>query len=235
MEHSDDSMRLLIQTYGEEKARRFAEEYKRRGFATPISPVESPSRVRPETRKYHALPAIVGGFILLMIPLILASKSLPVAAAIAFVAWLISSLAYAAYVAYVFKHRVPLGPVVLAPLDEPSTTFAPSSWREAEHDVCRWLKTIGEADATVGQGRQDGGVDVESSRFVVQVKDWRSNVSGPAIRQIFGVAAARGKSAVVVASGYTQDAFRFAQQAGVALFTYQSGAIQPVNHHARQI
>lgn len=109
----------------------------------------------------------------------------------------------------------------------------PGTWQYAEVMTREWLVMLGERDARVGPGTHDGGVDVESSRFVVQVKHWQANVGGPAVRQIFGVAAARGKTAVVVAlSGFTRDAESFAEEAGVALFSYASGEIRPTNRPA---
>jgi hypothetical protein len=112
----------------------------------------------------------------------------------------------------------------------------PGTWEYAEVVTRDWLIGLGERDARRGPGRHDGGVDVESSRYVVQVKHWETNVGGPAVRQIFGVAAARRKIAIVVAkSGYTRDAQSFADTAGVGLFSYESGVIRPVNHMADRI
>jgi hypothetical protein len=112
----------------------------------------------------------------------------------------------------------------------------PGTWEHAEVLARDWLLSLGEHDARLGPGRQDGGVDVESSHYVVQVKHWQANVGGPAVRQIFGVATARGKVAIVVAlSGYTRDAEAFATQAGVALFSYASGQIRASNADAVQV
>lgn len=108
-----------------------------------------------------------------------------------------------------------------------------SDWRDFERHVARWLNSL-DSYVVQGRGSRDGGVDVESLRFVVQVKDWSSRVGAPTVREIAGVAHARGKLAIVVArSGYTVDARRFADQAGVALFGTQGGTLVPVNSHAR--
>lgn len=114
------------------------------------------------------------------------------------------------------------------------TSSSSNDWRQMEHTVCAWLQSLGELDARVGVGTGDGGVDVESSRYVVQVKHWNGNVGGPAVRQIAGVAFSRGKQGVVVAhNGYTRDAITFSEQGHVALFEYPTGELRPVNHHAR--
>lgn len=106
--------------------------------------------------------------------------------------------------------------------DASSTSAAgpAGSWRAYEHRVAQALRTEGESNVRVGKGRGDGGVDVETARLVVQVKDWSGKVGAPAVQQIAGVAAARGKKAVVVSrSGFTPAAKQFARQAGVSLRT----------------
>lgn len=104
-----------------------------------------------------------------------------------------------------------------------------SSWRDAEHATAQWLAGRGETGIRVGAGTRDGGVDVETSRYVVQVKDWAGNVGGPAVRQIHGVAAARGKRAMMVArAGFTRDAVSFARMAGVELWVFGGGVFRQV-------
>ena len=108
-------------------------------------------------------------------------------------------------------------------------------WREAERRVYEWLVRQGE-DAQLGQGTRDGGIDVESSRLVVQVKHWKNRATGPSVQQIRGVAASKDKLGVVVAlSGFTADAVTFANEAGVALFDYSSGYPEPVNARAKML
>lgn len=105
----------------------------------------------------------------------------------------------------------------------------PGHWREAELRTAAWLTSRGEAGVRTGSGIKDGGVDVETQGYVVQVKDWVGNVGGPAVRQIHGVAAARNKRAMVVArSGFTADAIRFARDAGVELYVFGSGAYRRI-------
>lgn len=104
-----------------------------------------------------------------------------------------------------------------------------SSWRDAEARAARWLNRIDEG-VVQGSGHRDGGIDVESIRYVVQVKDWNTKVGAPAVRETAGIASARDKRAVVISrSGFTVEATRFASEAGVALFQDTDGAIWPLN------
>lgn len=103
------------------------------------------------------------------------------------------------------------------------------TWREAEKGVADWLSANGERNVRVGAGSHDGGVDVETDRWVVQVKHWSAKVGAADVRQIFGVATARGKHAMVVTmNGFTADARMFARDAGVALYLYRTGQFQPL-------
>lgn len=101
------------------------------------------------------------------------------------------------------------------------------TWREAEKSVADWLSENGERNVCIGAGSHDGGVDVETNRWVVQVKHWSGKVGAPDVRQIFGVATVRQKHAMVVTmNGFTADARAFARHAGVALYLYQTGRFQ---------
>lgn len=91
---------------------------------------------------------------------------------------------------------------------------------EAYEEYCaRWLRSIGWEDAKVTRYSQDGGVDVVTSMHVVQCKHYDGGYIGaPAVREIFGVATAEAKKAVVITSGrFTTQASAFAEQAEVAL------------------
>lgn len=78
------------------------------------------------------------------------------------------------------------------------------------------------------------GVDVESLEYVAQVKAVMANVGRPVIQQTFGVAAHRGKQALVFSlGGFTDDALKWAAEAGVGLFSFDlQGEPQPLNRVA---
>ena len=44
-------------------------------------------------------------------------------------------------------------------------------WRDAEQQTAEWLSSRRETAVLVGSGTKDGGVDVETTRYVVQVRD----------------------------------------------------------------
>ena len=193
-------------------------------------------RTRP---RYHFWKVLIVAFLFPVVGLSIASETsyLGEAGTVVIVIWVLGLLVYAAYAIWVTRVLWAVSPEAGAGSQPVAAPSPPATWRDAEHMTCQWLRDkLGETSAQVGRGHRDGGVDVESARFVVQVKDWEGNVGGPAVRQIFGVAAARGKTALVVAkSGYTVDALRFADQAGVGLYSYRRGTIEPVNGVARAL
>lgn len=67
--------------------------------------------------------------------------------------------------------------------------------REAEKLVQEWLVKLGFPEARVTQYSQDGGVDVLTDEFAVQVKRWRkgNNLGVRDVRELFGVATKLGK------------------------------------------
>jgi hypothetical protein len=88
----------------------------------------------------------------------------------------------------------------------------------AEHLVRDWLVFLGFEDAEVTRQSQDGGIDVESSEFVCQVKHYKSQpVTVQEVREIFGVSSSLGKSALIfTTSNLTASASLFAEQVGMA-------------------
>lgn len=94
-------------------------------------------------------------------------------------------------------------------------------WRNAERATAAWMsEQLGERVVT-GSGSADGGIDVAGRAFVGQVKYWRSKVGRPEVQNIYGIAQARGVVAAGFSSGgYTRQAMRWADTAGVALFSF---------------
>lgn len=97
------------------------------------------------------------------------------------------------------------------------------TFQQAEELAAQWMRHLGASDAAVTQATRDGGFDVESSHFVVEVKH-RSTAMGPSfVREIFGVAQAKRKRAVFFSrGGYTKEAIRFGRDTGVLLFVYDA-------------
>ena len=103
--------------------------------------------------------------------------------------------------------------------------------QEAEHYVEAWLRFLGVVDSEVTQYSQDGGIDIESSDFVVQVKHLSRAVSVQPIRELLGVASSKGKRAIFFSrEGYTRDALRFAEDNQIIAFEYKTNTGHLVPH-----
>lgn len=93
----------------------------------------------------------------------------------------------------------------------------------AESLVCAWMRHLGEADAHVTRFTGDGGIDVASSDWIVQVKHYAGTVGVQAIREFAGVAAVdKRKAAFFTSTGYAAGAISFANEAGIALLLYSA-------------
>ena len=110
------------------------------------------------------------------------------------------------------------------------------NYKHAEQLCARWLESKGEPMVRLTTAGADGGVDIESARVVAQVKNLAGAVGAKPVREIFGVAAARGKTALFFSSGgYTTAAKDFARRAGMALFTFdgRTGVVRGANPYGR--
>lgn len=116
----------------------------------------------------------------------------------------------------------PFSRAVRRPTPHVTTIGSPKTdWRHAEIATAEWLRAQGVIDAQPTRHTRDGGEDVTSARYAAQTKHWKANVGARDIREIFGVASAGRKQAMVFTrTGYTRDALEFAEDAGVALFVY---------------
>lgn len=112
-----------------------------------------------------------------------------------------------------------------------------SSWQEAEDHAVAWMRDNGCGDARPTKGGADGGIDVRSKSALAQVKYEASQVGRPAVQRLVG---ARGHGAhrllFFTGTGYSRTALQYADEMGVALFTYEiTGRVSPVNEHAREV
>lgn len=97
--------------------------------------------------------------------------------------------------------------------------------QQAEYLAALWMKHLGETDAKVSQATRDGGIDVESAHFVVEVKHHAAAIGPVPVRALAGVAYSKKKvGAFFSRSGYSKDAMKFALDAGVLLFKYDPEA-----------
>ncbi|GAA1053938.1 restriction endonuclease [Dietzia natronolimnaea] len=110
---------------------------------------------------------------------------------------------------------------------------------QAEHIAAGIMRDhLGFKDARVTTASGDGGVDVVARQAVAQVKHWGSQVGRPAIQQLYG---ARGvdhakKMVFFCSGGYSRQAIAYANEVGVALFTFDAAcSYEPMNDSAREI
>lgn len=103
---------------------------------------------------------------------------------------------------------------------------------EAEHLVCSWMKYLGEIDARVTRFVGDGGIDIESMGFVVQVKNYKGSVPVADIRSLQGVASADGRKPIFFTSGsFTKEGEKFATSVKMPLIRYNAieGSLEALN------
>ena len=101
-----------------------------------------------------------------------------------------------------------------------------------------WVLHLGQHDAEVTQFSKDGGIDVHSSEWVVQVKNYVGSVGVKEVRELSGVAATDGRKPVLFTSGtLTQEAEEFARTAEVAVFRYspEAGELEALGEAAEAL
>lgn len=107
----------------------------------------------------------------------------------------------------------------------------------AEQLCAEWMRHLGEHSAHVTRISQDGGIDIESTRFVAQVKNYVAPVGVDPIRSLVGVASIEQKRPLFFAAkDFTASAVDFADRARVALFVYDAvnGTLRGANPLGRE-
>jgi hypothetical protein len=128
--------------------------------------------------------------------------------------------------------------------DEPEFPAPPGqieqgvSHEEYEAYCCRVMHHWGYMDAETTRYAQDGGVDIFSNDFVVQCKHVAGTVGAPDVQRIFGIAASKGKQALIFSAGsFSKAALKFANDAGVGavVISEVNGMVRPQNAAAEEI
>ena len=106
-----------------------------------------------------------------------------------------------------------------------------STWQAAEENALTWMRENGFGDARATGRGADGGIDVRSKGGLAQVKFEARLVGRPALQRLVG---ARGNGdqelLFFTGAGYAATALEYADELGVALFTYDLvGAVSPAN------
>lgn len=102
----------------------------------------------------------------------------------------------------------------------------------AESLVADWMRHLGVRDAEVTRLTGDGGIDVVSQRFIAQVKNYVGSVSVSEVRELYGVAVAEAKQALLFTSGsLTGDAAEFMVRVGIPAIRYDAvaGTVEGLN------
>lgn len=137
---------------------------------------------------------------------------------------------------------VPVEAVPVSTNDVPQIEAAPdqragpaiTSWQQAEALAAWHMQKLGFDDAEMTPPGADGGLDVRATDAVAQVKHYATPIGAPVIQQLRGAAHGQGAALFYSMSGYTKAAVEYANNAAVALFTYnESGVVQPFNHAAQ--
>src|SRR5690606_30375991 len=93
----------------------------------------------------------------------------------------------------------------------------------AEQLVAEWMRYLREESAEATRFSSDGGVDVASSHYIAQVKNYAGTVGVASIRELAGVAAVDGRNPLFFTSGaYASGAVAFANRLGMPLFVYDA-------------
>jgi HJR/Mrr/RecB family endonuclease len=99
--------------------------------------------------------------------------------------------------------------------------FGGMSWQVAEAVARDWMKQNGYRDARLTKAGADGGVDVESSGALAQVKHHAKPVRLPEVQRIYGIAVAERKKALIFGSaGFTPAAQEWANRHGVECYRF---------------
>lgn len=108
--------------------------------------------------------------------------------------------------------------------DPPSKNEFGISASGAEEFVAAWLRSRGFLDARITPYSKDGGIDVSTREWAIQVKLYSTkNVSVQEVRELVGVSSTLDKKpAIFTSSGLTLEAKKFATIAGVALVYFDA-------------
>jgi len=110
-------------------------------------------------------------------------------------------------------------------------------WRQAEEAAARCLRKAGCRRVSLTQGSADGGIDVVTACWAVQVKHTAKRVGRPVLQQTVGAALSLGRRpAVFSTSGFSGPAIAYAKEHDVALFELKlNGSARSVSHTARYV
>ena len=110
-------------------------------------------------------------------------------------------------------------------------------WQDAERAAARWLRRAGCRRVALTGGSADGGLDVLTVDWAVQVKHTAKRVGRPAVQQLVGAALAVDRSpALFSTSGFSAPGIEYANDRDVALLEMDlRGNAYRLNRPARRV
>ena len=110
-------------------------------------------------------------------------------------------------------------------------------WRDAETATARWLRKAGCRRVALTGGSADGGIDVITTEWAVQVKHTSKRVGRPAVQQLVGAALTLDRQpALFSTSGFSAPARAYAEEHQVALFELAlNGSAHGVNRASHRV
>lgn len=110
-------------------------------------------------------------------------------------------------------------------------------WQDAEIAAARWLRKAGCRRVSLTGGSADGGIDVITAEWAVQVKHTAKRVGRPAVQQLVGAALTLDRlPALFSTSGFSAPACAYAIEHQVALFELDlDGRAHGINRQARRV
>ena len=112
-----------------------------------------------------------------------------------------------------------------------------TSWKEAEEFAASHMRKLGFLDSDVTRAGNDGGIDVQSTSAVAQVKHYAATpIGSPAVQQLVGAARDYRHGLFYALTGYTKAAIELAELSNVALFSYGlDGTVTPWSSAATRL
>lgn len=110
------------------------------------------------------------------------------------------------------------------------------TFRDAELNAAKHMRSIGISDAEVTGNGADGGIDVRSAVAIAQVKFLSIPVGRPDLQRLVGARAGNERREMLFysKSGYTRTALEYANAHRIALYTFDtSGTVTAVNTTAK--
>lgn len=109
-----------------------------------------------------------------------------------------------------------------------------TQWQDAEELARDYMRWLGHNDVVCTGSGADGGVDLEGSKVVGQVKMHNRPTGRPDVQQLFGIASAEGKTPFFFAMAFSAEAVQWADKVNMAVYRFKrDGSVEPASTCAR--